>query len=204
MQREENKEVSQRPSNNADAEAIQNYTSQKLMENHILASEGNSFDRDDPFKCKLIKKNLGIAKKGDNKIQLVNTKALMQKKTGGKFIMYKRPDIKPNTNKLVSYEQLNYTDNNYLINNTSVDASMYRKTSYQLDKKRKGKVISSQNKKAKNKRSATPSLTAPQQFIAQQFNANNILKRKNLVKLTKDKGAKFGILSDNISGLLMS
>ena len=203
MLKEANKEISQRPNTNADADAIQNYTSQKLMENHILASEGNSFDRDDPFKSKLIKKNLGIAKKGDNKIQIVNSKALMQKKTGGKFIMYKRPDIKPNTNKLVSYEQLNYTDHNYLINNTSVDASMYRKTSYQLDKKRKGKICQ-QNKKVKNKRSATPSLTAPQQFIAQQFNANNILKRKNLVKLTKDKGSKFGILSDNISGLLMS
>ena len=175
------------------------------MENHILANEGNSFDRDDPFKSKLIKKNLGIAKKGDAKIQLINTKALMQKKSGGKFIMYKRPDIKPNTtNKLVSYDQLSYTDHNYLINNTSVDASMYRKTSYQLDKKRKGKIMSTQNKKVKNKRSATPSLTTPQQFIAQQFNANNILKRKNLIKLTKDKGSKFGILGDNISGLLMS
>ena len=103
MLKEANKETSQRPNTNADADAIQNYTSQKLMENHILASEGNSFDRDDPFKSKLIKKNLGIAKKGDNKIQIVNSKALMQKKTGGKFIMYKRPDIKPNTNTVKAF-----------------------------------------------------------------------------------------------------
>lgn len=174
------------------------------MESHVLSNEGNSFDRDDAFKSKLIKKNLGIAKKAENKIQLINSKAMMQKKTGGKFIMYKRPEIKPNTNKLMSYDQLSYTDHNYLTNNTSVDASMYRKSSYQFDKKRKGKIVAAQNKKVKTKRSATPSITAPQQFIAQQFNANNILKRKNLIKLTKDKGAKFGILSDNISGLLMS
>ena len=173
------------------------------MENHILSNEGNSFDRDDPFKSKLIKKNLGIAKKAENKIQLINSKSLMQK-TKGKFIMYKRPDSKPNANKLISYDQLNYTDQSYLINNTSVDASMYRKTSYQLDKKRKGKILATQNKKIKNKRSATPSITAPQQFIAQQFNANNILKRKNLVKLTKDKVSKFGALSDNIASMFLS
>jgi hypothetical protein len=176
--KEVNKDLSQRPNGNSDAELIQNYTSQKLMENHILSNEGNSFDRNDPFKSKLIKKNLGIAKKTENKMQIINSKSIIQKKTGGKFIMYKRPDIKPNINKLISYDQLNYSDNNYLINNTSVDASMYRKTSYQLDKKRKGKILVTQNKKVKNKRSATPSLTAPQQFIAQQFNANYILKRK--------------------------
>lgn len=203
MQREVNKEAAQRPNGNSDSESIQNYTSQKIMENHILSNEGNSFDRDDPFKSKLIKKNLGMAKKAENKIQIINSKSLMQK-TKGKFIMYKRPEAKPNANKLISYDQLNYTDQSYLINNTSVDASMYRKTSYQLDKKRKGKILATQNKKIKNKRSATPSITAPQQFIAQQFNANNILKRKNLVKLTKDKASKFGALSDNIASMFLS
>ena len=38
MLKEVNKEVSQRLNNNSDAEAIQNYKSQKLKEDHILAN----------------------------------------------------------------------------------------------------------------------------------------------------------------------
>ena len=71
MLKEVNKEVSQRLNNNSDAEAIQNYTSQKLMENHILASEGNSFERDDPLMKLLIKRNLCFATKADNATPII-------------------------------------------------------------------------------------------------------------------------------------
>ena len=71
MLKDINKEVSQRLNNNSDAEAIQNYTSQKLMENHILASEGNSFERDDPLMKLLIKRNLCFATKADNATPII-------------------------------------------------------------------------------------------------------------------------------------
>ena len=71
MLKEVNKEVSQRLNNNSDAEAIQNYTSQKLMENHILASEGNSFERDDPLMKLFIKRNLCFATKADNATPII-------------------------------------------------------------------------------------------------------------------------------------
>ena len=71
MQKEVNKEVSQRLNNKSDAETIQNYTSWKLMENHILASEGNSFERDDPLMKLLIKKNLCFATKVNNAISII-------------------------------------------------------------------------------------------------------------------------------------
>ena len=71
MLKEVNKEVSQRLNNNSKTESIQNYTYQKLMENHILASEGNSFERDDPLIKLLIKRNLCFAKKEDNTTPII-------------------------------------------------------------------------------------------------------------------------------------
>ena len=71
MLKEVNKEISQRLNNNSDAEAIQNYTAQKLMESHILASEGNSFERDDPLTKLLIKRNLCFATKADNATPII-------------------------------------------------------------------------------------------------------------------------------------
>ena len=41
------------------------------MENHILASEGNSFERDDPLMKLLIKRNLSFATKADNATPII-------------------------------------------------------------------------------------------------------------------------------------
>ena len=71
MLKDVNKEVSQRLNNNSDAEAIQNYKSQKLKEDHILANESNSFVRDDSLMKLLIKRNLCFATKADNATPII-------------------------------------------------------------------------------------------------------------------------------------
>lgn len=177
--------------------------SQSLIESHIT-NDGSSFDRDEIFRHKLMKKNLGIAKKGEVKLQMSSlNKNIISKKTGNKFMMYKRPE--PTTvNKPITYDQLNYIDPSYKFHNMSVDGSLFRKSSYQLDKKRKAKVITTQKQnKNKQKRSATPSLLAPQQMIVQNFNANNILKKKNMLKISKTKVGGGHYLNENIASMLM-
>lgn len=181
--------------------ANEGLASHSLMENHI-ANDSSSFDRDEALRHKLIKKNLGIAKKGDARLQIVSSKALGPKKASSKFVMYKRPEQKPG-GKLTAYDQPSYADQAYPLGNVSVDASMYRKSAYPMEKKRKGKIVTAQMRKAKHKRSATPSLTPPQQFIAQQFNPNNIMKRKNLVKISKARAPKLGSVNEAVSGLLL-
>jgi hypothetical protein len=141
-----------------------------MVDNHIIG-EGISYDRDEILRYKLMKKNLGIAKKGEVLLPMGgNNKAFINKKGVSKLVMYKRPD--QSASKQLPYEQLNYADNSFKYNNVSMDRSMFRKGSYQIDKKRQAKVITTQNKKSKHKRSATPSLTTPQQMMTQGINPN--------------------------------
>jgi hypothetical protein len=122
-----------------------------MIDNSLFRYEGNSFDRDELLRHKLIKKNIGLAKKGDIKIQVSSqNNSILGKKSGTKFMMYKRPDV-------------------------NMDNSLYRKGSYQVDKKMHSKVVTTQNKK--HKRSATPSLTGVQQYVYQQY-ATHHPKRK--------------------------
>ena len=106
-----------------------------------------------------------MAKKGEVKLQMAaQNKSIINKKSGSKFIMYKKPD-----NSLVKhlpYDQAGYIDHNYKFNNNkSMDRGVFRKGSYQIDKKRQAKVITTHSKKGKHKRSATPSLSMPQHII---------------------------------------
>lgn len=144
--------------------------SKSMIDNNIL-TDGNSFDHEEILRYKLMKKNLGIAKNGEVKLQMSGqNKAIITKKGVSKFVMYKRPE-QP-TNNPISYEQFNYSDHNFKYNNVSMDRSMFRKNTYQIDKKKQAKLVTTQSKKSKHKRSATPSLTAPQQIMAQGLNPN--------------------------------
>jgi hypothetical protein len=158
-----------------DSSKLANYSrdiliNKSMVDNHILG-EGISYDRDEILRYKLMKKNLGIAKKGEVLLPMGgNNKTFINKKGVSKLVMYKRPD--QSTSKQLPYEQLNYADNSFKYNNVSMDRSMFRKGSFQIDKKRQAKVITTQNKKSKHKRSATPSLIAPQQIMNQGINPN--------------------------------
>jgi len=70
--------------------------------------------------------------------------------------MYKHAEKKSH-NKSMAYEQTNYSELNP-VHNMSIDSALFRKNSYQLEKKRKAKILNSQTKKIKNKRSATPGI----------------------------------------------
>jgi hypothetical protein len=145
--------------------------SHNLIENHMFKNDGNSFDRDDVYRSKLIKKNLGVAKKSENKIYVgINPKIIPTKKVNSKFMMYKRPDgSNKGFKKSTAYEQISYAEANPM-HNTSIDSALFRKGSYQIDKKRKGKVMNNpmaaKSTKQKHKRSATPSIPGPQQYLA--------------------------------------
>ena len=148
-----------------------NENSQNLIESHMLNYDGNSFDWDEIYRNKLIKKNLGVSKKAENKIYIgANSKIIStNKKVNSKFMMYKRPESKP-FKKSTAYEQISYAEANPM-HNTSIDSALFRKHSYQIDKKRKTKAISNvmiANKggKSKHKRSATPSIQGPKQYLA--------------------------------------
>lgn len=155
--------------------------SHSMLDSSVLMTEGNSFDREELMRHKLAKKNFGINKKGEVKIQMnYHNKAILNtKKISNKFMMYKRPENGIN-NKSMNYEGLSYIDPQYKLHNASMDRSMFRKGSYQIDKKRQAKVVTTQSKKPKPKRSATPSLGVSQQYVGQY--PVGVVKRKPGVK----------------------
>ena len=164
---------SQGPFNNYVNNKLFNYSkegaiSKSLAESRIL-TEGTSFDREEVLRHKVFKKNLGMAKKGEVKLQMApQNKSIINKKSGSKFVMYKRPENNQ-LSKNLPYDQIGYIDHNYKYNNISMDRGNFRKGSYQIDKKRQAKVITTQSKKGKHKRSATPSLSVPQHILSQKL-----------------------------------
>lgn len=105
-----------------------NLNSHNIIENSLFKNERNSFDRDEIYRNKLIKKNLGVAKKSENKIYVgANTKIMPSKKINmtSKFMMYKRPETK-GFKKSMAYDQIAYTEINPA-HNTSIDSALFRK-----------------------------------------------------------------------------